>query len=82
MDKVSGLDMGADDYITKPFQIEELLARIRAALRKRGTDAPSPLLACGPVSLDPARRQVPCQGRGPGLNNRGFTPPVAARGGL
>ena len=35
MDKVSGLDMGADDYITKPFAIEELLARIRAALRKR-----------------------------------------------
>ena len=35
MDKVSGLDTGADDYITKPFDIEELLARIRAALRKR-----------------------------------------------
>ena len=35
MDKVSGLDMGADDYITKPFAIEELLARIRTALRKR-----------------------------------------------
>ena len=37
VDKVSGLDSGADDYITKPFAIEELLARIRAALRKRGT---------------------------------------------
>ena len=36
MDKVTGLDTGADDYITKPFEIEELLARIRAALRKRG----------------------------------------------
>jgi DNA-binding response OmpR family regulator len=36
MDKVSGLDLGADDYITKPFAIEELLARIRSALRKRG----------------------------------------------
>ena len=35
MDKVSGLDMGADDYITKPFSIEELLARIRSALRKQ-----------------------------------------------
>ena len=37
VDKVSGLDSGADDYITKPFAIEELLARIRAALRKRGS---------------------------------------------
>ncbi len=36
VDKVSGLDSGADDYITKPFAIEELLARIRAALRKGG----------------------------------------------
>ncbi len=37
MDKVSGLDLGADDYVTKPFAIEELLARIRVALKKRGT---------------------------------------------
>ena len=36
MDKVSGLDMGADDYVTKPFAIEELLARIRVTLRRRG----------------------------------------------
>ncbi len=37
MDKVSGLDMGADDYVTKPFEIEELLARIRVALKRKGT---------------------------------------------
>ncbi len=73
MDKVSGLDMGADDYITKPFQIEELLARIRAALRKRAADAPSPLLTCGPVALDPARRSVTCQGQSLELTNREFT---------
>ena len=42
VDKVSGLDMGADDYITKPFAIEELLARIRAALRKRPAQAAEP----------------------------------------
>ena len=42
MDKVSGLDSGADDYITKPFAIEELLARIRSALRKRSKDASAP----------------------------------------
>lgn len=39
MDKVTGLDMGADDYVTKPFEIEELLARIRVALKRRGKEA-------------------------------------------
>lgn len=60
MDKVTGLDMGADDYITKPFEIEELLARIRVALRKhRRTDsAPNESLRSGLLSLDPARREV------------------------
>jgi len=64
MDKVSGLDQGADDYITKPFAIEELLARIRAALRKfNGNDekAGKPdndsLTACG-VALDTKRHTV------------------------
>src|SRR5699024_10961509 len=47
MDKVSGLDSGADDYITKPFAIEELLARLRAALRKRQGNTPQVLSACG-----------------------------------
>ena len=62
MDKVSGLDMGADDYITKPFAIEELLARIRTALRKRPAAAEkSELLICGPVTMDVARHQVTCQ---------------------
>ena len=59
MDKVTGLDMGADDYITKPFEIEELLARIRAALRKRGGSLPAPqAIACGQLRLDPARHEV------------------------
>ena len=55
-DKVTGLDMGADDYVTKPFEIEELLARIRAALRKRATpDQASVLLKSGQLTLDPDR---------------------------
>ena len=58
IDKVAGLDLGADDYITKPFAIEELLARIRAALRKRTGDDSSELLAAGAVKLDIKRRTV------------------------
>ncbi|WP_269478119.1 response regulator transcription factor [Hominibacterium faecale] len=64
MDKVSGLDMGADDYITKPFAIEELLARIRVALKKAvKTDAPARSdqenrLVYGQLSMDTARHTV------------------------
>ena len=66
MDKVTGLDMGADDYITKPFEIEELLARIRVALRKRASAdaAPAEVLRSGQLCLDPARREV-CYGETP-----------------
>ena len=49
MDKVAGLDAGADDYVTKPFAIEELLARVRAMLRRKDTYTPDLLEACGLV---------------------------------
>ncbi len=60
MDKVSGLDMGANDYITKPFAIEELLARIRVVLRgaNRAETGTGGALRCGELSLDPARHTV------------------------
>ena len=50
-DKVQGFDAGADDYVTKPFHIEELLARVRALLRRAAGHATSEIV-CGPVSLD------------------------------
>lgn len=56
-DKVLGLNSGADDYLTKPFAFEELLARVRALLR-RGTDTDSMVLHVADLALDPVRRVV------------------------
>jgi two-component system KDP operon response regulator KdpE len=58
-DKVAALDVGADDYVTKPFGMAELLARTRAALRRVGADEPAePTLAFGDLQIDLARRLV------------------------
>lgn len=56
-DVVKGLDKGADDYLTKPFNLEELLARIRALLRRQSGEAPT-VLEAGPLKIDPSRREV------------------------
>jgi two-component system copper resistance phosphate regulon response regulator CusR len=56
-DKVLGLDAGADDYLTKPFAFEELMARVRALLRRQAETVP-PVLQVGDLRLDPARRVV------------------------
>lgn len=73
MDKVTGLDMGANDYITKPFEIEELLARIRVALRKnmrRGEAGET--LSSGLLTLDSARHSVTFGDAAVELTNREF----------
>ncbi len=74
MDKVSGLDMGADDYITKPFAIEELLARIRVSLKHKKTNSPvsGSVLTAGRLSLDTASHQVSYDGNEIQLTNREF----------
>jgi two-component system OmpR family response regulator len=60
-DRLRGLDAGADDYIVKPFEMAELLARMRAVLRRKGGNA-APLLSNGVVSLDPATREATVNG--------------------
>ena len=71
VDKVSCLDSGADDYITKPFAIEELLARIRAALRtKSGRD--SQMLAVGPLAMEVESRRVTVRGQEVELTKKEF----------
>jgi DNA-binding response OmpR family regulator len=70
-DKVGGLDAGADDYLVKPFELDELLARLRA-LRRRQERRASPLLQVGELTLDPATREVSLAGRPVLLSAREF----------
>jgi two-component system OmpR family response regulator len=56
-DRIAGLDLGADDYLVKPFEIGELLARMRAVMRREGSGA-APILTNGKLQLDPATREA------------------------
>lgn len=71
-DRVAGLDGGADDYLCKPFDLDELAARLRAAVR-RGQGRAAPVLTWRSLSLDPARRIVERHGRPISLSRREFS---------
>lgn len=73
MDKVAGLDAGADDYLTKPFAIEELLARIRVALKRKNiVEFETRKMTIGDVTLDVDRHEVSVKGEQVELTNREF----------
>ena len=70
-DRIDGLDLGADDYLIKPFEIRELLARMRAVLRREGSGS-TPLLGNGILVLDPATREASFLGESALLTAREF----------
>jgi DNA-binding response OmpR family regulator len=70
-DRVDGLDLGADDYLPKPFDFAELVARVRA-LARRATDALPPILENGDITLDPSRRAATRAGRRLDLSPKEF----------
>ena len=83
-DKTSGFELGADDYLTKPFELRELVLRLRALDRRRGQNRP-PVLEVGDLRLDPFRREVYRDGRCVALTRKQFAVLevlVAAEGGV
>jgi two-component system response regulator QseB len=71
-DRVKGLDHGADDYLVKPFSLDELAARIRAVLRRHAGRA-EPVIAYGGLTLDPSARKVTCRGKDLAVSAREFS---------
>ena len=75
-DRIAGLDAGADDYLVKPFDLDELGARLRALLR-RAAGRPQPRVEHGPVTIDPATREVTVHGRPVALSGKEYALLVA-----
>jgi len=69
--RINGLDSGADDYLTKPFNVNELLARLRAVIRRQGGQA-APLLTNGRITLDPSTHKATCDDAATDLSAREF----------
>ncbi|GAB4220465.1 MAG: response regulator transcription factor [Acidobacteriota bacterium] len=61
VDRVLGLELGADDYVTKPFSVRELVLRVQRVLSRLNADEDSPVMRCGGISLDPHRYEVKVQ---------------------
>jgi DNA-binding response OmpR family regulator len=71
--RIAGLDLGADDYVTKPFSVKEMMARIRAVLRRASAPRHAGgAMSSGPVTLDEARRRVTVEGRDVHLTRKEF----------
>ena len=70
-DRIKGLDAGADDYLVKPFDLDELAARVRALVR-RAEGRAEPIVRHGPIALNPATREVTLRGRPVALSGREF----------
>ena len=70
-DRITGFNAGADDYLPKPFDPDELISRVRAMLRRSEAYQPS-LLTCGDLSLDPASGELRCRGRAVRLSGREY----------
>ena len=70
-DKILGLNLGADDYVTKPFDLEELIARVRALVR-RSANQPAPVLTIMDIEVDTTRRQVSRDGKDVSLTGKEY----------
>jgi DNA-binding response OmpR family regulator len=71
-ERVAGLDLGADDYVTKPFSVKEVLARVRAVLRRQRPADEGAILQDGPFVVSPAERRVKVEGREVSLTRKEF----------
>lgn len=71
-DRIAGLDIGADDYIVKPFNLGELAARVKAVMRRSGIENPQEIIECGNIRIDPKTHEATIDGRSMNLSPKEF----------